>query len=156
MAVNVPPGGTRGTPFPRFPGWLARLMSRLQLRRFRRTGGGRTQGGVGAFMLETIGARSGEPRTALLGYIEESEGAWLVIASLAGAARHPGWLYNLASNPEATVELGDGSRVPVRAETLEGEELEAAWKRIAVDAPEYVTYRSKTDREIPVIRLRRR
>ena len=72
MAVNVPPGGTRGTPFPRFPGWLARLMSRLQRRQFRRSGGGRTGGGVQAFMLETIGAKTGELRTALLGYIAES------------------------------------------------------------------------------------
>lgn len=107
-------------------------------------------------MLETIGAKTGEPRTALLGYIEELHGSWLVIASLAGAARHPGWLHNLASHPEAMIEFGDGSRVAVRAETLVGEELEAAWARIAVDAPEYVKYRSKTDREIPVIRLRRR
>ena len=45
-------------------------------------------------------------------------------------------------------------RDTVRAESPEGTDLEAAWERIAIDAPEYVGYRSKTDREIPVIRLR--
>lgn len=92
----------------------------------------------------------------MLGYVKESESSWLVIASLAGAARHPGWLHNLARQAEATIEFGDGRRVPVRAETLDAAELETAWARIAVEAPEYVTYRAKTDREIPVVRLRRR
>jgi deazaflavin-dependent oxidoreductase (nitroreductase family) len=157
MAVRVPPKGTRGVPFPRFPGWLARLVSRLMVRGFRRRGGGRTQGGVHALLLETVGARSGEVRHAMLGYIEEGTDSWLVIASLAGAARHPAWLYNLARNPEAVIEFGDGTRVPVRAETVEGDdELNEAWRRIGVEAPEYVSYRSKTNRTIPVVRLRRR
>lgn len=107
-------------------------------------------------VLETTGARTGEPRTAMLGYLEESGGSWLVIASLAGAARNPAWLHNLASHPEATIEFGDGRRVPVRAETPDARGLETAWARIAVEAPEYGKYRAKTDREIPVIRLRRR
>jgi deazaflavin-dependent oxidoreductase (nitroreductase family) len=76
-----------------------------------------------------------------------------VVASLAGAARHPSWLYNLAARPEATVEFGDGRRLGVRAETLDGPELGAAWERIGAEAPEYVQYGSKTDRQIPVVRL---
>ena len=107
-------------------------------------------------MLETTGARSGQPRRAVLGYIEEPPDAWLVIASAVGSAHHPAWLYNLAKRPQATIEFGDGERVEVRAESLEGDELERAWARIAIDAPEYVKYRSKTDRELPVVRLRRR
>src|SRR5688572_345635 len=118
MSVRVPPSGTRGTRFPKLPGPLARLMSRMQLRWFRRRHGGHTQGGLHAFVLHTRGARTGEPRTAMLGYVEESEGSWLVVASLGGTARHPAWLHNLASHPEATIEFGDGRRVPVRAETL--------------------------------------
>ena len=92
----------------------------------------------------------------MLGYVEEPEGTWLVVASLAGAARNPAWLYNLAHRPEATVEFGDGRRVAVRAETLDGADLGSAWARITVDAPEFVRYRSKTDRDLPVIRLLRR
>lgn len=105
-------------------------------------------------MLETLGARTGSRRTALLGYLEEAPGSWLVIASLAGAARHPAWLYNLARRPEATIEFGDGRRVDVVAETLEAEALDQAWRKIAIEAPEYDKYRSKTDRDIPVVRLR--
>lgn len=92
----------------------------------------------------------------MLGYVEEGPGSWLVVASLVGAARNPSWLHNLARDPRATVEFGDGRRVDVVATTLQGPELEAAWGRLAVDAPEYATYRGKTDRQIAVVRLRER
>jgi len=140
-------------PFPRLPSVMTRFFSRFQAGMFRRQRGGRTQGGVAALLLHTTGARSGEPRSALLGFLPDGPGRWLVIASLAGAARHPAWLYNLAKNPRATAEFGDGRRVPVTARTLEGQELDAAWTRIGQEAPEYAGYLSKTDRAIPVIRL---
>ena len=154
MAVRVPPRGSRGVPFPKLPSPLSRLFSRMQAGFFRRRRGGKTQGGVAALLLHTVGARSGEPRTALLGFLPEGEDGWLVIASLAGAARNPGWIYNLARDPHATIEFGDGRRVDVVATTLDGAELEAAWERIGREAPEYAAYLSKTDRAIPVIRLR--
>jgi deazaflavin-dependent oxidoreductase (nitroreductase family) len=154
VPVKVPPRGTRGVPFPRFPAWLTRIFSGLQARGFRRSHGGRTQGGVAAILLHTVGARSGEPRSALLGYLPDGPDSWLVIASLAGAARNPSWLYNLAHDPHATIEFGDGRCVAVIAQTLEGGELDAAWQRIGRDAPEYPGYLSRTDRAIPVVRLR--
>ena len=153
--MRVPPRGTHGVPFPKFPSPLARLFSRFQARGFRRSHGGHTRGGAEAILLHTIGARSGEPRTALLGYVSETPESWLIIASLAGAARNPGWLHNLARDPRATIEFGDGRRFEVAAATLEGAELEAAWTRISREAPEYTKYESKTDRPIPVVRLQK-
>jgi hypothetical protein len=64
-------------------------------------------------------------------------------------------VYNLADNPDATVVMPDGTRVPVRAERLAGEDLDRAWERIADEAPEYLAYRSWTKRPIPIIRLQR-
>jgi len=95
-------------------------------------------------------------RRAVLGYLTDGPNAWLVIGSLGGADRNPAWVYNLAAHPDATVVLADGERVAVRAERLSGAELDQAWARVAVEAPEYIGYRSKTDRAIPVIRLQRR
>jgi len=154
MSVTVPPAGSRGSRFPKFPGFLARFFSRLQLRSFRRNKGGRTQGGVPTLILETIGAKSGENRYAMLGFIDEAPGSWLVVASLAGSARNPGWLHNLARNPEAAIELADGRRVRVSATTLVGPELEAAWQQVSMEASEYAKYLSVTDRAMPIIRLR--
>lgn len=143
-------------PFPKLPGIMARAFSRFQLRSFRRGGGSRTRGGVETLILHTVGARSGEPRSAALGYLQDGPDSWLVVASLAGAARHPGWLYNLAKRSEAEIELADGRRVAVAASTLEGPELEAAWERYRVEAPEYAAYLSRTDKEMPIVRLRAR
>jgi deazaflavin-dependent oxidoreductase (nitroreductase family) len=152
MSVKVPRRGNRGLRMPRF---LTRLGNRMMLRQFRR-GGARTQGGIETLMLETVGAKSGEPRQAVLGFLAEGTDAWLVIASLAGAARNPDWLHNLAARPDATIELETGERIDVRAETLDGADLAAAWQRLQREAPEFPKYRAKTDREIPIVRLRRR
>ena len=150
--MRVPAGGTRGLRLPRV---LARLGNRMMVRKFRR-GGARTQGGIETLLLRTVGAKSGQPREAILGFVPEGDGAWLVIASLAGAARNPAWLHNLAAQPDATVQFEDGRRVDVRAETLHDDELVAAWKRLEREAPEYPKYRTKTDRDLAVVRLRRR
>jgi len=127
----------------------------MMLRSFKR-GGARTQGGIETLLLETVGAKSGQLRRAVLGFLPEGDDAWLVMASLAGAARNPGWLHNLAAQPQAMVQLEDGRRVGVRAETLEGADLAAAWQRLEREAPEYPKYLTKTDREMAIVRLRRR
>jgi deazaflavin-dependent oxidoreductase (nitroreductase family) len=139
----------------RLPRFLARIGNRMMLRNFRR-GHARTQGGIAALRLETVGAKSGQPRQAVLGYLAEGDDAWIVIASLAGTARNPAWLHNLAARPEATIQFADGRRVEVRAESLEGFDLEAAWTRLEREAPEYPKYKTKTDREIAILRLSRR
>jgi hypothetical protein len=55
----------------------------MMLRSFRR-GGARTQGGIETLMLESVGARTGQLRQSVLGYLPDGDDAWLVIASLAG------------------------------------------------------------------------
>ena len=152
MSVKVPPEGTRGAAFPRF---IPRLFGRFTARMFRRRPN-KTGGGMPTLLLETHGARSGKTRHAILGYLEDGSDAWLVVASVAGAARQPGWLYNLARQPQATVEFYGGRRVEVEAQTLSGAERDAAWQRLGEEASEYVKYLDKTDREIPVVRLRAR
>ena len=152
MAVTVPPRGTRGVPFPRF---ITRVFSRFVPRMFRRRPN-RTSGGIPTLLLETRGAKSGKPRYAMLGFLEDGPSAWLVMASAIGAKSNPAWLHNLANEPHATIEFFGGRRVGVDAETLSGAELEAAWRRLETEAPEYPRYLSKTDRHIAVIRLSQR
>ena len=78
--------------------------------------------------------------------------SWLVVASNAGSASHPSWYLNLARRPECAIEVGR-ERIEVRAEALQGEERERAWKRVVSLAPGYGKYATDTDREIPIVRL---
>ena len=156
MGVKVPPRGTHGVEIPALRTGAVTGWSRRQQSSFRKDGGGRTQGGLHTLLLETIGAKSGAPRVAMVGYVEEAPGSMLIIGSMSGAAHHPAWVHNLAKQPWATVEFGGGRRVAVEAETLSGDEADQAWELIGREAAEYPAYRSQTDRELPVIRLRER
>ena len=82
----------------------------------RPTPGGR----FGMLRLATVGRKTGKPRAAMLGYIED--GPNLVTPAMNGWAQpEPAWWLNLQGNPEATVELLDGPRkVTARAAIGEG------------------------------------
>ncbi|MGH7692750.1 MAG: nitroreductase/quinone reductase family protein [Candidatus Dormibacteria bacterium] len=128
---------------------------RWQVARYRRRrGSGQpTMMGFPALVLTTRGARSGRLRTVPLGGFPDGAGAWLVVASAGGGARHPGWFLNMAKYPEQIwVEVGE-RKLHVHGESLLGDARAAALQRIAAIAPRYGEYQRKTDREIPVVRL---
>jgi deazaflavin-dependent oxidoreductase (nitroreductase family) len=104
--------------------------------------------------LTTVGARSGEQRTSTLAYFPDIDGnAWIIIGSANGAAKQPSWIFNVAKHPDQVwIELGS-RKVKVTPVTLEGEERALAWKRVVAQSPVYAGYETKTDREIPVLRL---
>jgi deazaflavin-dependent oxidoreductase (nitroreductase family) len=104
--------------------------------------------------LTTRGAKSGQLRTVPLRYFPDGPDAWLIVASLGGAAQHPAWYFNLAKNPDAVWITLKGRKVRVTPESLKGADRTAAWQRIVSEAPGYGAYQEQTDREIPVIRLR--
>src|SRR5262245_61415036 len=56
--------------------------------------------------LTRTGARSGRTITKPLVYTTDGQ-RLVVIASFAGAPKHPAWYHNLLSHPEATVEVGN-------------------------------------------------
>ncbi|MGH2796149.1 MAG: nitroreductase/quinone reductase family protein [Thermoleophilaceae bacterium] len=105
-------------------------------------------------LLNTVGARSGRPRRALLGWFpDERPGSYLVAAAAAGSRSHPAWYLNLARHPDrASIEIG-GRVLPVRAESLSDAEREVAWRHIVELAPRYASHAAATDRTIPVVRL---
>ena len=98
-------------------------------------------------LLTTKGARSGEPRTAVVGY-RKSGHTYVVIASANGAAAHPAWYINLLADPHATIEVG-AEKVSVRARTAKGKEREKLGELV-----EYLEPQQKlTSRQIPVVAL---
>ncbi len=128
-----------------------RALNRQIIQEFRATGGqlsGRMAGRQ-LMLLTTTGARSGEPRTAVVGY-RKSGDIFVVIASDNGAAANPAWYVNLLANPNATVEVGP-EKLNVRARTVKGKERDRLAKLV-----EYLEPQQKlTARKIPVVALER-
>ncbi len=100
-------------------------------------------------LLTTTGARTGRKATVPLGFAVNDNGRVFVMASKAGAPRHPAWFHNLRANPTVTVELGDRS-FQAQAVVTEGEERDRLYGMISDGASEY---EKNTDRVFPVIVL---
>ncbi len=102
-------------------------------------------------VLWTLGAKSGKIRKTPLMRVEH-DGEYAVVASMGGAPTHPVWYRNLLEHP--LVELQDG---PVRrdyvAREVTGAERDAWWARATAVWPDYDTYTTRTDRQIPVVVL---
>jgi deazaflavin-dependent oxidoreductase (nitroreductase family) len=85
--------------------------------------------GWGALRLTTTGRRSGEPRSVILGYLEEGS-SMFTLAMNGWGEGIPAWWLNLQANPDAHVRTVDGE-LPVRAREATGEERDRLWARFA-------------------------
>ncbi|WP_435218594.1 nitroreductase/quinone reductase family protein [Streptomyces sp. bgisy034] len=108
--------------------------------------------GARLLLLTTTGARTGRPHTTPVGYLPDSDDRVLIIASAAGAPRHPAWFHNLVADPRVTVESG-AFTYEARAVVLEGEERDRVFARAVEADPGWAAYQEKTERVIPVIAL---
>ena len=102
--------------------------------------------GRGLLILTTTGARSGEPRSVVLGYGRHGDHL-VVIASNNGAPKAPAWYHNLLAKSTATVELAGPERFEVRATTVGSDEREELAKAL----PYLGQQQSLTKREIPIV-----
>ena len=105
-------------------------------------------------LLTTTGARTGQPRTTPMMYIPDDDG-WLVIASNAGAPKHPDWYHNLVAHPDVTIEIGAETH-RATAQVIIGPERQKLWSQITEQYPFFADHQAKVAREIPVIRLQRK
>ena len=132
------------------------LFGEEHTRRYRETGGevGHIwKRGSKILLLTTRGRKTGGPRTTPLIY-EDSDGDYVIVASKGGAPEHPGWYRNLSKDPQVEVQVKDDV-FPAHARTASGEERERLWKLAAEQWPDYDEYKTRTDREIPVVVLER-
>ena len=107
--------------------------------------------GAPLVLLTTTGARSGQPRTSPMMYLDDG-GRRYVFASKAGAPTNPDWYHNLKANPEVTVEVGtDELRATAREVT--GAERDRIYAHQAGLYPGFAEYQEKTARTIPVVEL---
>jgi deazaflavin-dependent oxidoreductase (nitroreductase family) len=103
-------------------------------------------------VMEVIGAKSGQPRRIPLQFITDGDDI-VLIASKAGADKHPAWYHNLRANPETTV-WAKGRSGRYRASVIEGPDYDRLWKKAADYYSGYDVYQQRAGgRKIPLVRL---
>lgn len=115
------------------PPWFVHLFWRVH-RVLHKLSGGRflwtpeSKRGWGAMRLTTVGWKSGQERTVIVGYIED--GPNLIVLAMNGWDEgHPAWWRNLEAHPDAVVRLAGQEPRPVRARAAVGEERDRLWAR---------------------------
>lgn len=81
--------------------------------------------GFPALLLQTIGSKSGQPRTTPLFYVREGADFFIVGTNF-GTEHHPAWTTNLLKQPNAEITLGEDS-LSVRAELLDEARFQELW-----------------------------
>jgi deazaflavin-dependent oxidoreductase (nitroreductase family) len=109
--------------------------------------------GASLLLLTTTGAKSGQPRTAFLGYHLDG-GRYIVVGSNQGRDEHPAWLENVRKNPMVTVEVGTET-FRARATITEGAERRRLLDARIAAVPQFGVYQGMTKRELPVVALER-
>lgn len=105
-------------------------------------------------LLHTVGAKTGQPRTSALSYARDGD-TYLIVASMGGAPRSPGWYHNLKANPEVEINVGP-KRLRTIAQPVLPDDPDYArlWRIVnANNANRYEAYQRRTTRPIPVVRL---
>ena len=132
---------------------------RDQVERYERTGGREANTlrdtGLPVVIFTTRGNKSGKIRKTPLMRVEH-DGAYAMVASQGGSAKHPVWYHNLKADPEALTVQDGPEPFDAQARELAGEEREEWWQRAVAGYPPYAEYQRKTDRLIPVFLAERR
>lgn len=108
--------------------------------------------GRNCILVTTTGRKSNKGRTSPLLFVRDG-GDYIVIGSWGGSDSAPQWYRNLSANPRVTVE-DHGYTTPAVAITIDDrDDYERLWRRLAAIYPNYETYRRRTTRHLPIVRL---
>ncbi|GAC1565268.1 MAG: hypothetical protein NVS2B7_39470 [Herpetosiphon sp.] len=102
-------------------------------------------------LLVTRGARTGKRRATPMLYLPDGDRI-VVVASNGGLERHPGWYFNVRSNPGVVVYLR-GRVARYRAYEAQGNERDELWRKAVDYYMGFAVYAQWTARRIPVIVL---
>ena len=145
------------SPFEQFVG---APMLRLHDKIYQKTDGriGHRMPGVPpCLLLHTVGAKTGQPRTASLAYARDGD-SYAIVASNGGDDRYPGWYHNLRKRPDCEINVGP-KRIAVTARKVGPDDSDYArlWELVNKNnANRYSGYQTRTSRPIPVFLLKPR
>ncbi|MEZ4860329.1 MAG: nitroreductase family deazaflavin-dependent oxidoreductase [Caldilineaceae bacterium] len=119
-----------------------------------RISGGKLAGEIAnmpLLLITTTGRKSGKPPTNPVVYLRDGQD-FLVAASVGGMDWHPGWYFNLKSQPLANIRVG-AQTFDVKATITTGVERDRLFERFKAASSNFEKYEKNTSRVIPVIRL---
>lgn len=124
-------------------------------RKYVETGGddGYMWRGCPTVVLTTTGRKSGDLRRNALIYGRDGDD-YILIASFGGRPTHPLWYLNLVADPSVTIQERADVVRGVAETVLEGEDRDRFWAEMVALYPPYEEYQAKTERRIPVVRVR--
>ena len=103
-------------------------------------------------LMQGRGAKTGEPRQAILTYSRDGED-YVVAGTAGGSTKPPAWLANLRAYRDVTIEIGHRS-FPARATIITDEaERQRLWEAHVAQLPWFAAYPEQARRPIPMIRL---
>jgi deazaflavin-dependent oxidoreductase (nitroreductase family) len=104
------------------------------------------------FRITTVGRKTGAERKAILGYLDD--GPNLTTMAMNGwASPEPQWWLNLQANPDATLEMYDGTLREVTAHAATGEERERLWQLWNTLDEDYEGYTKLREGETAIVVL---
>lgn len=108
--------------------------------------------GWGALRLTTIGRKTGQERSVIIGYVEDGP-KFVALAMNGWDEGDPAWCLNLQANPDAVVRLAGQPARRAHARQAVGEERDRLWQLwLAVD-PKLDAYASRRTTTTPVVVL---
>jgi deazaflavin-dependent oxidoreductase (nitroreductase family) len=147
--LTQPPHELEDLPMTDHTDWTKNLIADI------RANGRPTSGyfeGRPVMVLTTTGAKSGQPRTVVVSFSRDGDD-YVVVGSKSGEPEDPKWFTNLVANPVVTAEA-DGQKFQASATVATGADRDRLWDNHVAELPQFADYPSKTDRVIPIARLK--
>jgi deazaflavin-dependent oxidoreductase (nitroreductase family) len=103
-------------------------------------------------IMTSHGARSGEPRRAILTYSRDCDD-YVVAGTAGGSSSDPAWVRNAAAHPDVTIEIANRTFEAKAKSVVEGPERDRLWEQHVAALPHFAAYPEQTGRVIPMVRL---
>jgi len=133
-------------------GTVIKWMSKAQTWIFKASGGklgNKFIRGAEVGIVTTTGRKTGEKRDSPLLFLQEGSRIVLV-ASQGGRATNPMWYLNLKADPAVSFRT-KSENLQLVARDATAAERDEYWPKLDAMYPDFVNYRSYTDREIPIV-----
>jgi F420H(2)-dependent quinone reductase len=134
--------------------WDPAAYMKAMLEDMRAHGGAVTQGplaGDPIMVMTSTGAKTGEPRQALLTFSRDGED-YVVAGTAGGSPTTPAWVHNVSVHPQVMIEA-EGRTFQATAKVTEEPDRLQLWKEHVKVNPRFAEYPKKTTRPFPMVRL---